>query len=39
MAKTEQADGKYGAATKLADDVVTAQTAEIKQMNEMLDKS
>ncbi|MEV2227445.1 DUF305 domain-containing protein [Streptomyces phaeochromogenes] len=39
MAETEQADGKYGPATKLADDVVTAQTAEIKQMNKMLGKS
>ncbi|MCX4911125.1 DUF305 domain-containing protein [Streptomyces sp. NBC_00878] len=39
MAKTEKTDGKYGSATKLADDVVTAQTAEIKQMNEMLGKS
>ncbi|MDX3693751.1 DUF305 domain-containing protein [Streptomyces europaeiscabiei] len=39
MAKTEKADGKYGAATKLADDVITAQTAEIEQMNEMLGKS
>lgn len=39
MAKTEKADGKYGPATKLADDVVTAQTAEIEQMNKMLGKS
>ncbi|MEU9954747.1 DUF305 domain-containing protein [Streptomyces sp. NPDC050982] len=39
MAETEKADGKYGPATKLADDVVTAQTAEIKQMNKMLGKS
>lgn len=39
MAKTEKADGKYGPATKLADDVITAQTAEIEQMNEMLGKS
>lgn len=36
MAKTEKADGKYGDATKLADDVITAQTAEIEQMNKML---
>ncbi|MCX5599257.1 DUF305 domain-containing protein [Streptomyces phaeochromogenes] len=39
MAETEKADGTYGPATKLADDVVTAQTAEIKQMNKMLGKS
>jgi len=39
MAETEKADGTYGPATKLADDVVTAQTAEIKQMNEMLGKN
>ncbi|WP_210585170.1 DUF305 domain-containing protein [Streptomyces sp. GESEQ-35] len=39
MARTEKADGKYGPATKLADDVITAQTAEIGQMNKMLGKS
>ncbi|MDH6627718.1 uncharacterized protein (DUF305 family) [Streptomyces sp. LBL] len=39
MAKTEKAKGKYGPATKLADDVITAQTAEIGQMNKMLGKS
>jgi uncharacterized protein (DUF305 family) len=39
MATTEKADGKYGPATKLADDVITAQTAEIKEMNKMLGKS
>ncbi|MEU5112890.1 DUF305 domain-containing protein [Streptomyces longwoodensis] len=39
MAKSEKADGKYGPATKLADDVITAQTAEIEQMNKMLGKS
>ncbi|MGW4197133.1 DUF305 domain-containing protein [Streptomyces sp. NPDC005004] len=39
MAKTEKADGKYGPAVKLADDVVTAQTAEIEQMNKMLGKN
>ncbi|UUU32320.1 DUF305 domain-containing protein [Streptomyces sp. CA-210063] len=38
MAKTEKADGKYGPATKLADDVITAQTAEIEQMNKLLGK-
>ncbi|UIX32283.1 DUF305 domain-containing protein [Streptomyces sp. GQFP] len=39
MAETEKADGKYGPATKLADAVITAQTAEIEQMNKMLGKS
>ncbi|MFF5757462.1 DUF305 domain-containing protein [Streptomyces longwoodensis] len=39
MAKTEKSDGKYGPATKLADEVITAQTAEIEQMNKMLGKS
>lgn len=39
MAKTERANGKYGPATQLADDVVTAQTAEIEQMERMLGKS
>ncbi|MFF4259253.1 DUF305 domain-containing protein [Streptomyces sp. NPDC001663] len=38
-AKSEKSDGKYGPATKLADDVITAQTAEIEQMNKMLGKS
>jgi len=39
MATTEKTDGKYGPATKLADDVITAQTTEIKEMNKMLGKS
>lgn len=39
MAKAEKTDGKYGPAVKLADDVITAQTAEIEQMNKMLGKS
>lgn len=39
MAKTEKADGKYGPATQLADGVITAQTAEIQEMNKMLGKS
>jgi uncharacterized protein (DUF305 family) len=38
MARTEKADGKYDPATKLAADVITAQSAEIKQMNKMLGK-
>ncbi|MFG2524657.1 DUF305 domain-containing protein [Streptomyces sp. NPDC048527] len=39
MGRTEKADGKYGPATRLAADVVTAQTAEIERMNKMLGKS
>jgi uncharacterized protein (DUF305 family) len=39
MAKTEKANGESGPAVKLADDVITAQTAEIEQMNKMLGKS
>ncbi|MFZ3495847.1 DUF305 domain-containing protein [Streptomyces sp. 5.8] len=39
MAKTEKAEGTYDSAKKLADAVITAQTAEIEQMNKMLGKS
>ncbi|MEU6664196.1 DUF305 domain-containing protein [Streptomyces sp. NPDC046821] len=39
MGKTEKAGGKYGPATRLAADVVTAQTTEIAQMNKMLGKT
>ncbi|MFE9646035.1 DUF305 domain-containing protein [Streptomyces sp. NPDC006365] len=39
MAGDQKADGKYGDAMKLGDAVITAQTAEIEQMNKMLDKS
>ncbi|MFG3371184.1 DUF305 domain-containing protein [Streptomyces sp. NPDC048156] len=39
MGRTEKSDGKYGPATQLAADVVTAQTAEIEQMDKMLGKS
>ncbi|MGW4233622.1 DUF305 domain-containing protein [Streptomyces sp. NPDC004980] len=39
MATTEKAEGKYGPALKLADEVIKAQTAEIEQMNKMLGKS
>ncbi|MFD4527691.1 DUF305 domain-containing protein [Streptomyces sp. NPDC058470] len=39
MAKTEQANGTYAPAKQLADAVVTAQTAEIEQMKQMLEKS
>jgi uncharacterized protein (DUF305 family) len=38
MAKAEKAQGSYGPAKKLADDVVTAQTAEIAQMDKLLGK-
>ncbi|MET7575683.1 DUF305 domain-containing protein [Streptomyces sp. NPDC005492] len=38
MAKTEKADGGYRPATELATDVITAQSAEIEQMNKMLGK-
>ena len=39
MATTEKEKGRYGPATDLADAVVTAQTAEIKEMNKLLGKS
>ncbi|WP_425315485.1 DUF305 domain-containing protein [Streptomyces viridochromogenes] len=39
MAEGEKAKGEYGPATELADDVITAQTAEIKEMNKLLGKS
>jgi uncharacterized protein (DUF305 family) len=39
MAETEKSDGRYGPATKLADAVVTAQTAEIEEMNKLLGKT
>lgn len=39
MAGTEKADGTYGPAKRLADDVVKAQTAEIEQMNKMLGRN
>jgi uncharacterized protein (DUF305 family) len=38
MAKAEKADGSYRPATELAADVITAQSAEIEQMNKMLGK-
>jgi uncharacterized protein (DUF305 family) len=37
MAKTEQEAGEYPDATALAEDIETAQTAEITTMNELLD--
>ncbi|MET7457544.1 DUF305 domain-containing protein [Streptomyces sp. NPDC005574] len=39
MAGTEKDKGEYGPATAMADDVVTAQTAEIAEMNKLLGKS
>ncbi|MFJ3662429.1 DUF305 domain-containing protein [Streptomyces sp. NPDC090119] len=36
MAKTEKAKGRDGRATKMADDVIAAQSAEIKQMKGLL---
>ncbi|MEU9283822.1 DUF305 domain-containing protein [Streptomyces sp. NPDC048275] len=39
MATTEKTKGKYGPATSLADDIITAQTAEISEMNKLLGKS
>ncbi|MFF4603221.1 DUF305 domain-containing protein [Streptomyces sp. NPDC001339] len=36
MARTEKRQGTYGPAKKLADDIITAQTAEITQMRKML---
>ncbi|MBT2415672.1 DUF305 domain-containing protein [Streptomyces sp. ISL-12] len=38
MAKTEQADGAYGPATKMAGEIIRSQSAEIEQMNELLGK-
>ncbi|MEU6257452.1 DUF305 domain-containing protein [Streptomyces sp. NPDC047043] len=39
MAKTEKAKGSQGPATSMADDIVTAQTAEITEMNKLLGRS
>ncbi|MFH9612919.1 DUF305 domain-containing protein [Streptomyces pratensis] len=39
MAKSEQTDGAYGPAKKMADAIVTSQTAEITQMNTLLGKN
>ncbi|KKD08349.1 DUF305 domain-containing protein [Streptomyces sp. WM6386] len=36
MAKTEQSKGRYTAATAMADDIVTAQAAEIEEMDKLL---
>ncbi|MFE6826589.1 DUF305 domain-containing protein [Streptomyces sp. NPDC057690] len=39
MATTEKSKGVYGPATSMADDIITAQTAEIAEMNKLLGKS
>ncbi|MFB6845153.1 DUF305 domain-containing protein [Streptomyces sp. NPDC056373] len=39
MARTEQSKGRHGNAKSMADDVVTAQKAEIGEMNKLLGKS
>ncbi|MEU0738487.1 DUF305 domain-containing protein [Streptomyces sp. NPDC006134] len=36
MAKTEQADGAYAPAKKMAAEIITSQSAEIEQMNRLL---
>ncbi|MCX5417644.1 DUF305 domain-containing protein [Streptomyces sp. NBC_00059] len=39
MAETEKADGSYEPAKKMAEAIITSQTAEITQMNELLGKN
>ncbi|MFD5798694.1 DUF305 domain-containing protein [Streptomyces diastatochromogenes] len=39
MATTEKSKGQYGPATGMADDIVSAQNAEIKEMKQLLGKS
>lgn len=39
MAKTEQADGAYAPAKKMAGQIITSQSAEIEQMNKLLGNS
>ncbi|MFB6956011.1 DUF305 domain-containing protein [Streptomyces sp. NPDC056309] len=39
MAATEKANGRYAPARKTADDIITAQNAEIEEMNKLLGKS
>ncbi|MGW1783423.1 DUF305 domain-containing protein [Streptomyces sp. NPDC002143] len=39
MAEAEKDKGEYGPATSMAEDIVTAQTAEIAEMNKLLGKS
>ncbi|NGO46702.1 DUF305 domain-containing protein [Streptomyces ureilyticus] len=38
MATTEKEKGQYGPAAKMADDIITAQNAEIEEMNKLLGK-
>ncbi|MEJ1202723.1 MULTISPECIES: DUF305 domain-containing protein [unclassified Streptomyces] len=38
MARTEQADGTYGPARKMAGEIIEAQSTEIEQMNDLLGK-
>ncbi|MEV7219812.1 DUF305 domain-containing protein [Streptomyces sp. NPDC093681] len=38
MAKTEQADGAYGPATRMAGEIISSQSAEIEKMNGLLGK-
>lgn len=39
MATAEKANGRYAPARKTADDIMTAQNAEIEEMNKLLGKS
>jgi uncharacterized protein (DUF305 family) len=39
MATTEKDKGKYGPATSMSDGIITAQTAEISEMNKLLGKN
>lgn len=39
MAKTEKTDGAFPDAKKMADAIITSQTAEITRMNDLLGKS
>ena len=38
MAETEQSDGAHGPAKKMAGEIITSQSAEIEQMNQLLGK-
>ncbi|MFE0807898.1 DUF305 domain-containing protein [Streptomyces sp. NPDC058848] len=38
MARTEQADGAFAPAKKMADEIITSQSAEIERMNRLLGK-
>jgi uncharacterized protein (DUF305 family) len=39
MATTEKDKGEYGPATSMSDGIITAQTAEITEMNKLLGKN